>query len=326
MAKITGNIEVIQSYVLTAAKYDFSLYEKRILYQLVNLAQKDLEGKKLNRDYRITETLFKEKIVEMPIRAFLKDEKDQNYTKVKDALKSLRNKTVEYEDEDTWKLIGIIEKPRADKKRGMVEFEVMPEIWGAILNFTKGFNKFELSIAMALKSVYAMRFYELFANNLNPMTLTIDQLKERFQIVDKYSQTADFVKYVIIKSKTELDKVAPVAFNYKLNKKGRKVTSITFTPYEIMKNQTEELIKDKLEKSISLRWSLDKPVTDYLENLGFDEKGVRANLDDIKTVQSKGELMNMLADLKSKAKDKRSPKAYIMGAIKTRAEQLRKMK
>ena len=43
MARIKkNNKDVFQSYVLTTAKYDFSVYEKRIMYRLVEMAQKDV--------------------------------------------------------------------------------------------------------------------------------------------------------------------------------------------------------------------------------------------------------------------------------------------
>ena len=50
--KIT-NKDVIQSYLMTVSKYDFSVYEKRILYRLVEAMQCELEGKKLHSGLRI---------------------------------------------------------------------------------------------------------------------------------------------------------------------------------------------------------------------------------------------------------------------------------
>ena len=50
MAKVE-NKEIIQSYILTTAKYDFSVYEKRILYRIIELNQYLIEGKKLNEKY-----------------------------------------------------------------------------------------------------------------------------------------------------------------------------------------------------------------------------------------------------------------------------------
>lgn len=47
MAKVVDNKELIQSYVVTTAKYDFSIYEKRILYRIIELIQGQIEGKKL---------------------------------------------------------------------------------------------------------------------------------------------------------------------------------------------------------------------------------------------------------------------------------------
>ena len=38
------NKDQIQSYIMTTAKYDFSVYEKRILYRIVEMAQGELQG------------------------------------------------------------------------------------------------------------------------------------------------------------------------------------------------------------------------------------------------------------------------------------------
>ena len=46
MSKI-NNKEVLQSYILTTAKYDYSVYEKRILYRLVELFQGLIQNQKL---------------------------------------------------------------------------------------------------------------------------------------------------------------------------------------------------------------------------------------------------------------------------------------
>ena len=41
------NREVIQSYIITAAKYDFTVDEKRVLSHLVEMMQPLIEGKEL---------------------------------------------------------------------------------------------------------------------------------------------------------------------------------------------------------------------------------------------------------------------------------------
>jgi phosphate starvation-inducible membrane PsiE len=46
---VISNKNLIQSYIMTTAKYDFSVYEKRILYLLVEMAQCEVEGRKFPR-------------------------------------------------------------------------------------------------------------------------------------------------------------------------------------------------------------------------------------------------------------------------------------
>ncbi len=81
--KIT-NKELVQSYVLTTAKYDFTLYEKRILYRIVEVMQAYLSGKKLTYNYSINPDLFDDvREFILPIHIFQKDEGDGNNEKVK---------------------------------------------------------------------------------------------------------------------------------------------------------------------------------------------------------------------------------------------------
>jgi len=66
----TDRIDIIQSYILTTAKYDFSVYEKRILYRIVQTIQKHIDGIKLNEHFKIQEELFGAEFT-MPISALL---------------------------------------------------------------------------------------------------------------------------------------------------------------------------------------------------------------------------------------------------------------
>jgi len=73
-----SNKDVIQSYILTTAKYDYSVYEKRILYKLVESCQYLLKGQKLEAKITMDKTLFGLIDVTIPISLFLLDEKDKN--------------------------------------------------------------------------------------------------------------------------------------------------------------------------------------------------------------------------------------------------------
>ena len=90
-----NNKEVLQSYILTTAKYDYSVYEKRILYRIIEQLQSLIEGKELNKRYSLREYQHgNKKLFEFifPFSAFKKNEEDKNHAQIKKALLSLEKK------------------------------------------------------------------------------------------------------------------------------------------------------------------------------------------------------------------------------------------
>lgn len=316
MAK-TKNKDIIQSYILTTAKYDFTVYEKRILYRLIELNQYILEGKKISEDCRINTTLFGNKEYTLPIKLFLKDKKDDNYKEVKKALERLKKKEITYEDNKMWSSLTIIAFPKILKYSDTVTFTVDNMIHNALLNFSKGFRKYELEIAMQFDSVYAMRFYELLSGQKTPLTYSIENLKEIFQISDKYERVNDFKKYVLDIAKRELDKCSPYTFDYEMNKTGRAFTSVTFYPKYQAKFRDPELEKHNLQKQVSLSWDLPKNVVDYLKhNFEFTTDGIKNNIDLLKQANEELDLISFLAAIKGKVRTSKNPQGYIIGSIR----------
>jgi len=309
-------MDIIQSYILTTAKYDFSVYEKRILYRIVQVIQKHLDGQKLNDSFKINVELFGTEFI-MPISAFLKDEEDKNYPRIKKAFEDLQTKFIKFEDDDIWFSSGIIGGVTIRKRTEFVEFFIDKRIYKPLLDFSKGFRKLELRIAMQFDSVYAMRFYELLSNQKSPLCYSIEQLKEMFQIVDKYDRVNDFKKYVLDIAKRELDKCSPYTFSYEMNKTGRKFTSVTLYPKYQPQFRDEELEKHELQKKTSLSWDLNKTITDYLTlNFGFSKDGVRNNIDLLKNAANSLNLIEFLAKIKRKANDASSTQGYVINAIR----------
>lgn len=314
---------MIQSYLVTAARYDFSVYEKRIIYRLVEICQCALEGKKLNAGFRVNDLLYEEmKEIEMPISAFLKDEQDENYKRVKKALFDLNNKVMMYEDDEIWKPIRIIEMPKLVKK-GFVKFVLHKEIYDSLLNFSKGFRQYELKTAMEFESVYSMRFYELLSGKSDPITYRMDDLKIMFHLEEKYKATKDFIRRVVEPAQKELAQKAAFSFTFAPVKHGKKIVSITFFPYQIPENMDEDLERKRLERQLSLRWSLDSIYINYLkQNYLFENDEIRNNLETFKKAVESMDLMNFLAKKRRVAAEKASPKGWIIGAIK---RELKKM-
>lgn len=311
------NRDVVLSYIMTMAKYNFNIYEKRIYYRIVESLQFLIEGKKLKDKYIIDKTLFKDYIFTMPISGLLLNEKDKHHSRIKTALKRLNDKKFIYEDDRVWKPIRLVQKPQINKYDETIKFELQEEIVQPFLDFSKGFKKFELETAMSFGSIYAMRFYELFSGQKNPIAYKITDLKIMFQIENKYDRINDFFKKVIIPAQSELTKKSPYSFKYKKIKTGRKVTSIKFIPYYIPENRDQNIERKSLQKQVSPSWDLDKMVVDYLkQNFNFETKEIQNNIELLKLADEKFDLMIVLSELKPRIENVKNIQGYVIGTLK----------
>ena len=331
MSKIT-NKEILQSYILTTAKYDFSVYEKRILYRIIELNQDLIEGKKLDGRYK----LKKDDTIKytMPISAFLNPKDgsiDKNHKRVKDAFESLQKKIISYDDIENkiWHSAGIVFDVKMDYSRvEYITFQVADFIYQAFMDFSKGFKKYELKTAMEFESTYSMRFYELLSNQKTPINYSIEYIKEMFQVSDKYKRINDFFRYVIEPAKKELDKCSPYTFHYETIKTGRKITGIRFIPIHQPQFEDEELKKQKVMKQMSNRWFIPKNIEDYLKyNYEFTDKELNNNLGLFESLYNKlpdEEFLDFLVELKEQSVvyEIKNLKAYLIGSLKKKSEQL----
>lgn len=317
MKRKKNNKDLIQSYIFTTAKYDFSAYEKRIIYRQIEIEQALLEGQKIGDGVKIDTNLWGDKRYTIPLKWLLKDEKDKNYSQISKAFKSLREKTILYEDENTIEGFGVIQSFKIEKRDSFVSWVAHPKIVEATMNFAKGYRKYELKVAMEFESVYAMRFYELLSGQKTPLIYSIENLKEMFGIVEKYKENKDFRIKVLEAAKKELDKCSPYTFNYEMNKTGRSFTSVTLFPKYQPQFRDVSLEKNDLQKQVSLSWDLDKRITDYLKyNFSFTTDEIKRNIDLFKEAQSKLDFINFMSLIKEKSIDKSNPKGYLINAIK----------
>ena len=299
MANITSK-DVLQSYIITSAKYDFSVYEKRILYRQIEIEQELLNGQKIRPGVKIDTNLWRDRKYTMPVQMFLNGEDDKNHARIKKAFKALMSKIIEYEDENEIVGFPLIMNYKVDKKGETVTWQCYSMMVDAIVNFAKGFRKYELKTAIEFNSVYAMRFYELMSGQKSPLTFTIDHLKVMFKLDNKYKENKDFFKKVIDVAKKELDKKSPYSFEYKINKQGKKFHSITFYPTFKEEFRDEILAQQELQKQISIRWDLDRATINYLKEVFlFDEKEIRQHIELFKEANNTFDLILFLSNKKT---------------------------
>jgi len=311
-------IEVVQSYIVTTARYDFNVYEKRILYRIVEGMQHLLAGKKLNQRYVINKQLWDLWEVKIPMAAFLIDETDTNHARIKAALLSMSRKIFTYEDDREWRAIPLILLPKIKKYESTVEFRLHDDVYNALMNFSKGYKKYELTTAFEFESVYAMRFYELFSKQRTPLNYSVTELKIMFGVEKKYKNTADFIKRVVMTAQKELNEKSPHSFEYTPLKTGRRITSIRFFPVYIAANMNEAFEGEHLAKQISPSLMIEKIVLDYLkDHYKFSTPELKNNATLFeKAGKEIPDLLLFLSEIKASALRATNPKGYVIGALK----------
>ena len=321
------NKAVFQSYIWTCAKYDYSPYEKRIIYRLIEFAQRWLEGIKIKDHMHKIEPSDCGVNITMPVADILRDETDNNYAKAKAAFTSLSKKGAEYEDRKIWFYTAIIEHPKIEKGSGIATFHVYDPVWRAALDFTKGYRKFELITAMKFKSVYAMRFYELLSGQTAPLYVPLegpDGLRERFGLQGKYKLTTDFKRFVLDVAKKELDEYSPYSFVAKEEKAGKKVIGWTLFPVFFEDREDPALQEQARMAKVTARLQLENNVYDYLK-ISFDFKSDEINKNKKTLIEGQNRIpdfIGFLAELVKGARTAKNPKGYVINAIKIKLKEI----
>lgn len=323
MAKITNKL-MFQSYIFTTAKYDFSVYEKRILYRQIEIEQALLSNEILKKAVKVDTSLWGDKKYTIPISMLLGSEEDKNHKRIKEAFESLRIKKIEYEDEDKYSCFGVVSSYEIQKRAKFVSWVSNSKIVEAVMDFSKGFRKYELEIAMQFESQYSMRIYELIGNKKSPITYFIKDIEEMFQLQNKYRSPngnlnlSKLKSEILEKAKLELDKVSPFTFDYLIKDK----KTVTFIPLYQEDKADKNLKTIHIDTSnLDLRVVLsEKEITAYIEEFGFTEQGLKNNyalFEDCKKTLPENYSFFLFQEIRKtvQKKGKITP-AYVIGIIR----------
>ena len=238
---------VIQSYLFSRVRAKFNIYELRVMMRVVEFAQCELQGLVIANNKAMTEHGLAGKVVEIPISTVLV-EGGHHYERVIDAAKSMMSKIVEHYDTQTsdWMGAPLVSAAKIRKGRGILILVMQPWVWDNILDFTKGFVKYDLGVAMRLKSGFSVRLFFLMSNQKSPICYSFNELKRLFGVQDKYPRTHDFIKKVLLPAKRELDAAAPWSCDIRPIKDGRKLETCMFYPFE-QRDKYSPGVKEKEE-------------------------------------------------------------------------------
>lgn len=319
MKKEQDSRDIVQSYMITTARYKFSPTEKRIMYRIIEAGQDLIEGRQLRGHISVQRNLLNDKEVSMK---YSDVGAEDNPRIVRQALLALMDKKVIWFDKGKGGAFHLIERAEWDNQRGMFSLRVPAPIWDAmLLQFQKGYRKYQLATAMSFSSVFSMRIYELISGQKTPLSYKISTLKEMLGIAEKYPRLYDFKKWVLNVAKKELDKVADYGFDFII--KGTKDPVITFLPYPIHRGSKAEL--NRIKRDLSVSWYLPDEIRQYLQQKGFTQKEIKTHLELFREVCcTLPDPLMILAELTAKSREKDNPKGYVINALRGKVEDAKK--
>lgn len=118
-----------------------------------------------------------------------------------------------------------------------IAIKLNDELKPFLINLREHYTQYTLENVLAMKSVYAIRIYELLQSKIMSrvlpkdganISIPINELKECCDCVDKYTEFSNFRMKVLDKAKSEINRVTMFKMDYSYIKKGRCVVGIEF--------------------------------------------------------------------------------------------------
>lgn len=309
-------MEITQSWLVTISRYHFGIYEQRILVSIVDGCQEYFRKRYLAGMMQYAPPMPKnDKRIDIKIAQIL-DDGDTHYTRVKEAVRQLQHKNIEiyHPDTKTWQSCPLIGMVTHRARSGVLEVIVPAMFLRALYDLRMGYSQFELSTALSLQSPYAVRMYAMIAHQSKPLTVPIAALKQIFGVVDKYSQTRDFLKRVIDPARDILSEAHLASFTYTKVTKGTKVTALTIRRVEPEKAVAQHLDPD----STDLQQAMGEEITNLLlYQVGFTWKELRVHERLIRQSLKLPLAVQIYRDIVHRWYKYNKTKGYIIAAIKS---------
>jgi hypothetical protein len=239
------NEMLVQSNTITQARYEFTKIEKRIIYKII---------KEVRKKY-VTGTLQSNLFNELVVHLTFKDlqEVSENTQLVYKSIKTLKNRFYEFDNDEEWMLLGIINKAKHFKTKGNWEITVDRDMVEKFVELAKNYTEYSLTVAMSLRSEYSQRLYEYCGQfrSSGGFRMKVQDMKEKMKIVEKYVRYASFKKKVVDVAHRELKELykqgqCDLYFEYSEEKNGRSVETLRFKVISRENPETKMSLEDLL--------------------------------------------------------------------------------
>lgn len=268
---------IIQPNHISTARFTYTAIEKNIIYTIVDCLQN-----KMNKDFN---QVFTEQEIYIEMKII---EKNNNYKRIRDAVKSLSAKQIEFDinipgtNKIQKNITSLMSGLKYEINSKYISFFVPSTATLFFCYIGGGFTSFQKTIAISLNSIYSKLLYELCCRfqDKGGFSSSIERFKIYLSIGDKYKQIAHLRHKVLNVAKRELKQKADYYFSYSLKKVGRKYTEIKIKIHKNTPNK-EEYYGIKEENYISVYNFLNRYFPNYVDDKALHYSDLLAELGNI---------------------------------------------
>lgn len=300
---------ITQSNNLIEARYALTKNEQLILCAMISFINPDDE------DFLTYKTSISDFI------GILGVDKKSGKREIKNVVRKLLSRVLEIESSDgKWKMFQWVSYAEASPEEDYLLLRFHDKLRPYLLNLKRQFTSFRLREVVPLKSIYAIRMYQIVKEYDSKNKSSFLYMLEDFRKLmlgsenKKYSAFKDFRIRVIESAKKELDEKSNLSFEFSLIKMGRKIGKIEFFIKRLDENTFLELREFP---------NLDMKIIEEFESLGIKREFIQPYLDRDGEEALERTLQIFEKDKKS-GKIRDSEQGYILSLLKAKAGVLTK--
>lgn len=295
---------VVKSNALIEARYRLSLQEAQvILWLLTQIEPKDEDFKSHKLEIaefaRFTQVKFSNK-----------------HSELRKITRKLMQRVMEIYSPDEHKTIQVawLSSAEYEHKKGYVLLEFSPKLKPYLLQLKSHFTKIEIADTLKLKSIYAVRIFELLLQyiDIGSRKISLDYLRAYLGIEEEeYKNYFDLKRKVIEKSKIEIDSKTEYKIDFTEIKESRKVVAIEWKIKKRDLEQEERSLQiQSLRKELRSELALIESIIEY----GYSKALAKRFLKDNDESVIRDALRAV--EIQIERKHTRNPKAMLRTAIK----------
>ena len=304
---------VVKSNDLIEARYRLSLQESHVvLWLLTQIKQEDEDFK--------THKLKVEDFAKMT-----QVNVNNRYDDLKKTTLRLMQRVMQVYSPHEKKLIQVswLSSAAYEDGKGYVSLRFDPALKPYLLQLKSQFTKIDVVDTLKLKSIYAVRIFELLSQytSIGKREISVEDLRSYCGIEEKeYALYSDLKRKVINRAKTEINAKTGYNVDYKELKESRKVTSIDWiinkkTHFKKLKSEKLSLLNTELQsKNVLIEQILEYGYTRQVANRilkNHEEKDIENALKAVDIYRYRHDVKNPKAIVYSAIKEKWHPDKFV---------------